>query len=160
MSDQTALPPTPAEKRMADALVHVQRAREAAGEPDSALPSHRATQVRQNLRFAADLLAPSGSLENRVGEGREDDKPSVEARVRMARDEIRADEPLPDWPPSEWVNGVTCKLGEAAYHAGMFANAIRRVFPGTAAESEMQFCEQMIAVAAVSMDAVEAMERG
>lgn len=40
-----------------DALIHVRRARVAAGEPDTAIPAHRATAVRQNLRFAAELLS-------------------------------------------------------------------------------------------------------
>jgi hypothetical protein len=42
---------------LADAAIHLRRARIAAGEPDAAIPARRATEVRQNLRFAAELLA-------------------------------------------------------------------------------------------------------
>ena len=74
------------------------------------------------------------------------------------RAEIRADQALPEWTPAEWINALVAKLGEGAFHSAQFLQAIRAVFPGSAADSMEQFKYAMIAVAAVAMDAVEALE--
>jgi hypothetical protein len=85
---------------------------------------------------------------------------TIEARVAHCREEIKGDsEPPDDWPPHRWLNAITYRLGQAAFHAEEFQAAIDNLFPGTSVHAIEELCHDLVVIAAVAMDAVEKLEQ-
>lgn len=87
-----------------------------------------------------------------------DEPKTVEERIAYCRREIRGQQELPNWVPTQWVNALAYRVGQAAYNAQQFEQAIQAVFPGTAVDSLEAMVYDLICIAAVCMDGVEKLE--